>query len=128
VPLRDAAWVFINRSLPLPPELGDYVVDALPSVEKKKKKRGAPRQSKGKNDLRDRMIAYMVKQVLLHCVALLPTRNAASDHESACSIVARAFTLASGKNISESSINTIWLATTGGVTGALRPRSQLVIK
>jgi hypothetical protein len=104
--LRDAASVFINRSLALPPELGDYVVDALPPVEKKK--RGAPPQGKGKNDLRDRMIAEMVKQVLLHCVALLPTRNAASEHESACSIVARAFTLASGKNISESSINTIW--------------------
>jgi hypothetical protein len=104
--LRDAALVFINRSLPLPPELGDYVVDPLPPVEKKK--RGAPPQSKGKNDLRDRMIADMVKQVLLHCVALLPTRNAASEHESACSIVARAFTLASGENISESSINTIW--------------------
>jgi hypothetical protein len=107
--LRSALEVFLKRGLPLPPELGDYVLHALLRAENKKRKRGRP-PTKGKFDLRDRLIAYTVKQVLRHsCVALPETRNVATDgHESACSIIAQALALAGGQRLSESRVNGIW--------------------
>jgi hypothetical protein len=106
--IRDAAAVFITRALPLPLELGDYVVTAVLAESKRK---GAP-PIKGKFHLRDRCIAYYVQQVMRHSSDLEATRGKVTRDvgrkESACSVVATAFGLAGGKGLDEKSVNAIW--------------------
>jgi hypothetical protein len=105
--LRDAAAVFIGRGLPLPLELGDYVLISVLTESKTRK-----RSRKGKFYLRDRCIAYTVQQVMRHSSDLEATRSRATRDlgrkESACSVVATAFGLAGGKGLDEKSVEGIW--------------------
>ena len=102
--MRRLAAALVLRGDPLPEQLRDFVADALFRAPLRKNRRGP----KGK-DTRDLLIQVAVK-CIVKTYGLKPTRNEATDKvESACSIVAKALTMAGGK-ISEGAVVKAWEA------------------
>ena len=98
-----AGTVLVNRDKHLPTWLARYVVYA--AMEGKPSRRGRPRSSS--RDARDTAIAWVADSVA-RVFGLSPTRNVATEAESACSIVtAAAHRL--GIEMSEATANAAWV-------------------
>jgi hypothetical protein len=97
-----AGTVLVNRDKPLPTWLARYVI--FVATESKPSRRGRPRSSS--RDTRDTAIAWVADSVA-RAFGLSPTRNVATEAESACSIVtAAAHRL--GMEMSEATANAAW--------------------
>jgi hypothetical protein len=103
--LCDIASELLERSVDLPPELRGYVVNLLRTGAELLRKRRSPPLKKRKNPhstfLRDAMIIAIVDRVARH-KKLKATRSPASEHDSACSVVAKA------AGMKEDTVNKIW--------------------
>jgi hypothetical protein len=119
--LREAAAVFLQRRIPLPNELADYVAAYLQQANSSKKQ-------SHKTDYRDWFLAFTVANVARR-FKLNPTRNrATTEKHCACSIVALA------TKLSEKTIQNAWHAYEGidvgqaiaSVTSAVPQRHYLV--
>jgi hypothetical protein len=92
--LRETAAEFLQRRIPLPDELADYVAAYLQQANSSKKQ-------SHKTEYRDWILALTVADVAWR-FKLNPTRNRATEKHCACSIVARA------TKLSEKTIQNAW--------------------